>query len=52
MIVDKMNIVENFLFLKSSSDLKILYFKSDIKNGNKYTNTIDSVINIDDLKFV
>ena len=52
MIVDKKNIKKNFLSLKSSKDLKRLYFKLEIKNGNKYTNTIENIISIDDLKFV
>ena len=52
MIVDKIKIIENFLFLKSSNDLRTLYFKSETKNGNKYTNIIDYTISIDDLKFV
>ena len=52
MIDDKINILEKFLFLKSSNDLEMLYFKSEIKNGNKYTNIIDNIISMDDLKFV
>ena len=50
--VDNKNIIKKFLFLKSSKDLKKLYFKSKIKNGNKYRNIIDNMINIDDLKSV
>ena len=52
MIDDKKNIIENIWFLKISKDLKKLYFKLEIKNGNKYKNIIDNTINMDELKSV